>query len=242
MKTNILKRFLMLFKSKPEMEPEPEPDPEFVARQLRKPSGDFAQQIGEKMNQVNEALYDLTLGVMQLEEGEKILEIGFGTGKFFGKLISKAKDLQVSGIDFSDKMVEMAKGNNLHAIDSSKLNIKLGRSDAIPFSDASFDKVFCNMVIYFWDQPGKHLKEVHRVLKPSGKFYTGLRTRESMLVFPFVKYGFNLYETEDWIEILGQNGFSYIDTQSRMDTELELKGNKLRLESCCVVAEKKDAS
>lgn len=238
MKTNILKRFLMLFKSKPEMEPEPEPDPEFVARQLRKPSGDFAQQIGEKMNQVNEALYDLTLDAMQLEEGDKILEIGFGTGKFFSRLFSKEKALQVSGIDFSDKMVETAKENNRHAIVSSKLNIKSGSSDAIPFPDGSFDKVFCNMVIYFWDQPGIHLKEVRRVLKPGGKFYTGLRTRQSMLLFPFVKHGFNLYEKDNWIEILGQNGFSYIDTQSKMDPELELKGNTIRLESCCIVAEK----
>ncbi len=76
---------------------EANPDPEFIAQQLRRPSGDFASEVGQKMNQVNEPLYDLTLDVMQPEDNNKILEIGFGTGKFFNKLFARADGLEVSG-------------------------------------------------------------------------------------------------------------------------------------------------
>ena len=231
----------MKSKSQQPSEPstESKPDPEFIAQQLRKPSGDFAPEVGQKMDQVNEPLYDLTLDVMQPEDNDIILEIGFGTGKFFNKLFTHTNGLKVSGIDFSEAMIETAKKFNSDAISSGTLDVKLGNSDAIPFPDQTFDKVFCNMVIYFWDQPEKHLKEIQRVLKPGGTFFTGIRTRESMLVFPFVEYGFNLYSTEEWAEMLDQNGFSLIHTHNRLDPEIEVDGNKLRLESCCIVAEKK---
>ncbi len=232
MTLNILQRFLSLFKSQPE--------PEFMAQQLRKPSGKHASNVGEKMNQVNEPLYDLTLDVMQPQDYDEVLEIGFGTGKFFPKLFDRANGLKVSGIDYSEAMVETAMRQNQDTINSGNLDIKVGNSNDLPYPDHSFDKIFTSMVIYFWDRPKSHLKEIRRVLKPKGKFYTGLRTRESMLVFPFVEHGFNLYENREWEKIMTQNGFFHLNTHKRMDPELDLDGNKLRLESCCIVAQKKD--
>jgi ubiquinone/menaquinone biosynthesis C-methylase UbiE len=221
---------------------ESKPDPEFIAQQLRRPSGDFAPEIGQKMNQVNKLLYDLTIEVMELQKGDRILEIGFGNGKFFDELFANQSELKISGIDFSEAMVEAAKDYNREVITSGKLEIKAGSSAAIPFPDQTFDKVFCNMVIYFWDQPKEHLKEIRRVLKAGGTFYTGIRTRESMHVFPFVEYGFNLFSTEEWEEILDKNGFSLLNTHSRMDPEMDFEGNRLRLESCCIVAERSTES
>lgn len=214
------------------------PGPEFIAQQLRRPSGDFASEVGEKMNQVNEPLYDLVLDVMQPEDNDTILEIGFGTGKFFGKLFACANGLQVSAIDFSEAMVETAKKHNSDAISSGKLKVKQGNSDTLPFTDQKFDKVFCNMVIYFWDQPEEHLKEIRRVLKPGGTFYTGIRSRESMRVFPFVEYGFNLYSIKEWQDILNQNEFIVEEVHERLDPKINFEDNKIRLESCCIIAKK----
>lgn len=215
-----------------------QPDPELMASQLRKPSGELAPKVGEKMNYVNEALFDLTLETMQLQSKEQVLEIGFGTGAFLNRMFDYTDNLSVSGIDFSEDMVEMAKANNKEAIRSGKLNITLGQSDDMPFPDSTFDKVFCNMVIYFWDKPEKHLSEVHRVLKPGGTFYTGIRSRESMLAFPFVEHGFNLYGAEQWKEILAENGFTVTGEKVAMDSELNVEGKTLRLESRCIVAQR----
>lgn len=217
--------------------PQP-PDPEFIAQQLRKPSGDFAQKIGQKMNQVNKPLYDLTFDLMKTENACSILEIGFGTGKFFSQLFDGNDAIQVSGIDYSKEMVESAKEYNREFISKKRLILKLGNSASIPFPDDSFDTVFCNMVIYFWGEPEKHLNEIRRVLKPEGLFYTGMRTKDSMLGFPFVEHGFNLYSIRQWKKILSHNGFKTQETYKRMDPEIEIKeqDKKNRLKSCCIIA------
>ncbi len=214
------------------------PDPAFIAEQLRRPSGSFAPNIARKMDQVNEPLFDLTLEAMQLIDNESILEIGFGSGRLFRKIFSKANRLQITGIDYSQEMVEMAKRDNQSLIDSGHLILDQGSSDYLPFPEHAFDKVFCNMVVYFWEQPGKHLKEIRRVLKPGGRFYTGMRTKNSMLKFPFARYGFSLYEEDEWKSILEQNGFQWIGTKKKIDPAIEEEGNSFRLESICIIAKK----
>jgi len=72
-----------------------------MAKQLRRPSGVMGDKVGNMMNKANEFLYDFTLGVMNLSDNQTILEIGFGNGKFFEKIFSRANNLQVTGLDFS---------------------------------------------------------------------------------------------------------------------------------------------
>jgi ubiquinone/menaquinone biosynthesis C-methylase UbiE len=163
---------------------QPRPNPAFIAQQLRRPNGAFAQNIAEKMDQVNEPLFDLTLETMQLADNESILEIGFGSGKFFPKIFSRTNQLQVSGIDYSQEIVDMAVTNNRSLVDTVGLILEYGSSAHLPFPNHAFDKVFCNMVVYFWEQPAIHLKEIRRVLKPSGQFYTGMRTKDGKTYQP----------------------------------------------------------
>lgn len=229
---NLLQRIKSIF--------QPDPKPAFIAGQLRKPSGSFAKKVAGSMDKVNEPLYDLTLETMNLQDNESILEIGFGSGSFIEKLFQKADRLQVTGIDYSQKMVNLATSVNQSRIFSGQLHLHHGSSDKLPFEDYSFDKIFCNMVIYFWDKPEGHLKEVHRVLKPGGKFYTGFRPRKSMEQLPFTQYDFRLYNEDDWSWILEQNGFSITEISDKTDAPVEHKGEKFEMESVCITAEKKN--
>lgn len=214
------------------------PNWESIAAQLRKPSGSSAATTAQNMDKTNEPLYDLTLQSMDLRGDERLLEIGFGSGKFMPKLFLHRDNLQVTGVDFSPEMVNMAETINGDLIKSKSLKLEEASSAHLPFEAETFDIVFSNMVIYFWDNPEQDLDEVWRVLKPGGKFYTGFRTRESMLQFPFVKYGFTLYEPDEWQAILEKNRFKVIRTDRKMDPETEANGRKIQLESICVVAQK----
>lgn len=48
-----------------------------------------------------------------------------------------------------------------------------GTAEALPFPDDSVDLVVSRGSIFFWDDPVKGLREVHRVLRPGGKAYIG---------------------------------------------------------------------
>jgi len=215
-----------------------DPGLEFIAQQLRKPAGDFASEIADAMNRVNAPLYKLMFSSIMLSDHDRILEIGFGNGRFFNELISKVKNVQVYGIELSEEMVKEAAVLNSGPIKNGSLILDMGNSSHLPYADQFFEKVFCNMLIYFWDKPEVHLKEIHRVLKPGGKFYTGFRPRESMLQFPFVKHGFNLYSADEWAAILEKNAFLISEIRSQEDPAIEDDGEIIHLESICVSAVK----
>ncbi len=221
------------------MPPPDRPDPQAIAQQLRKPSGEAAAKVGDKMDRVNEPLFSLMLETMQPADNQRILEVGFGTGTYMRRLFDDGKSLEVCGIDYSPEMMEIATRTNRDLLDTGNLKLSIGASDNLPFEDQYFDKVYCNMVIYFWDQPEAHLREVHRVLKQGGHFYTGMRTKEAMLQFPFVHFGFVLLQPEEWMRILEQNGFAPREAARRLDPVIEDEDGDIQMESVCIEAQKR---
>ncbi|MBD3615085.1 MAG: class I SAM-dependent methyltransferase [Gracilimonas sp.] len=213
-------------------------DLKLIADQLRKPAGEFAGKVADKMSIGNRPLYDLALQAMEIKENDLILEIGFGGGEHFKDFLTRVENVQIRGIDYSEDMVERASANNGNFIDSGLLKLFLGNSNSLPFKDEAFDKVFCNMVVYFWEDPAEHLKEIRRVLKPGGKFYTGMRSRESMLDLPFTKYGFNLYTETGWRSILEENEFSVQGSTHKTDPVLKEGEEEIQLESIFITSEK----
>lgn len=219
--------------------PRPErPRPEFIAAQLRKPAGEFAPRIAQNMDSVNEPLFDLTLRCMDLAETRNLLEIGFGSGKFLPRLFVHHPHLKVTGVDYSPEMVSLAAMNNDDLIAAGRLTLQAGRSDDLPLADASFDAAFANMVIYFWDQPARDLREVRRVLTPGGTFYTGFRPPKSFQNAPFARFGFTHYEPEEWQAMVEKNSFRVTRIERRLDPVMETNGQKIQMESVCVVAQK----
>lgn len=97
-------------------------------------------------------------------EGNKILEIGVGTGKNFPYYPKKA---DVTAIDISDKMLEIA----FRKAAQTKQRVHLLRMDVehLEFPDNTFDTVISTFVFCSVPDPVQGLSEVRRVLKPSGK-------------------------------------------------------------------------
>ena len=100
----------------------------------------------------------------------RLLELGCGPGSLWLKnlnRLSKAWKLTLS--DFSPGMLDEA-WRNLH---TSGKNFQFEVIDAqnIPYPDSYFDGVVANHMLYHVPDRSKALSEIHRVLKPGGKFY-----------------------------------------------------------------------
>lgn len=104
-----------------------------------------------------------TQRVMDNLEGEKILEVGVGTGKVARHY---PDHLQVIGIDFSTNMLKRAQ---VEVID--KANVTLLEMDAqkLTFKDNSFDTVVSSCVFCAVPDPILGMAEMQRVCKPNGK-------------------------------------------------------------------------
>lgn len=96
-------------------------------------------------------------------EGEKILEVGVGTGK---NLQYYPKNVDLTGIDFSKKMLEKAKNR---AENLENINLIEMDAEKMTFDDNSFDTVITSCVFCSVPDPVKGLKEIRRVCKPDGK-------------------------------------------------------------------------
>jgi len=209
-----------------------------IAKQLRHPKGKLGEVVAKKMNESNEFLYDFTLDTMKLQNLNRIMEIGFGNGKFFDKIFSRASNLKISGIDYSELMVRSARLNNALAIEAGNLEICYSNSEALPFDSNTFDKIFSINVVYFWEKPNEILEEIYRVLKPGGLFYTSIRLKDSMINLPFTQFGFKLYDEASWKDQLLQSHFIFNEGATVLEPEFELNESKFRLESICMVAQK----
>lgn len=104
-----------------------------------------------------------TQRVLDNIEGDKVLEIGVGTGKV---AVHYPSNLEVVGIDFSKNMLEKAKKEV-----KDKENITLFEMDAqaMSFEDNSFDTVVASCVFCAVPDPIKGIKEMQRVGRPGGK-------------------------------------------------------------------------
>lgn len=210
-----------------------------LARQLRKPEGRDGLEVAFRMNATNEFLYDFTLDEMLVSKNQSILEIGFGNGKFFYKQFNRAENLRVTGMDISEDMIRAAHAHNQEFLQLGLLTLVKGQSNKMPFPDSSFDHVFCINVAYFWDEPQEHLLEVFRVLKNGGRFYSTVRTPESMARLPFTRYGFRSFTEEDWKLLCHLNNLAFIRSSIVNEPDIPGQENLTGIRSICLVAEKK---
>src|SRR4030067_553071 len=105
---------------------------------------------------------------MRCRLGERILEVGVGTGL---SLPLYPSGVQVTGIDISDEM--LARARTRTARDGLEHVAALLRMDAehMQFRDDSFDKVVAMYVVSVVPSPAQLVAEMRRVCRPGGEVY-----------------------------------------------------------------------
>ncbi len=86
---------------------------------------------------------------------ERVLDVGTGSGVFaeaFARL-----DLAVTGIDVQEPMLEAAR----RIVPQG--HFQIASSEDLPFDDDSFELVFLGLVLHESHEPGRTLREAHRV-------------------------------------------------------------------------------
>lgn len=182
--------------------------PEFIARQAAHPTGVLGRLIARIMAIETETPNQRALQLLQLEQGSRVLEIGFGHGRTLARAAALAPGGFVAGIDTSAAMVEMAKRYNHNSIAKGVVEVKQASSDRIPYPDETFDRAYAVHTIYFWNDPIAHLREIHRVCRVGGRFVLAFGPKEdaqAVASFPKSVYRFN--SIEETADLLSRAGF-----------------------------------
>ena len=95
--------------------------------------------------------------------GEHFLDVGCGDGSFSLLLKDALKAKEVIGIEISPKAIDVLKEKGIKAY---QLDID---EQAFPFTNDSFDVVYCGEIIEHLFNPDHLLDEAYRILKPGGK-------------------------------------------------------------------------
>ena len=183
-----------------EREDDFQPDVASRALSVTAVENDFVESVYEKLAKV----YDLTFGPtlhpgrlvalegMRLKSGDRILEVGIGTG-INAPLYPRGS--HVTGIDFSAKMLAKAR----ERVERKGLrNVSLMEMDAanLSFPDNSFDVVYAPYVISVVPNPVAVVREMRRVCRPGGRIVilnhfrsaSPVGARLERLIAPFTLY------------------------------------------------------
>lgn len=115
---------------------------------------------------------DAIEGLLRPEEGEVILEPGFGTGQALLALaVAVGERGHVDGIDISAGMLEQARRRlDRHGL-ADRVGLHLGSATEMPFADDTYDAVFMSFTLELFgdDEMPAVLAESGRVMKSGGR-------------------------------------------------------------------------
>ena len=180
-----------------------------VAREYAK----LAAEYDSRWSSYIQASVQETLSRLPRNDGERILDVGCGTGALLAALAEENASLQLHGIDPVPEMLAMARRRLPERVD-----LKEAWASNLPFGDGCADTVVSCSVFHYIRDPEQALAEIHRVLVPGGNlvitdwcrdFATVRMTDWTLSVFNAAH--FHTYSVKEMEALLNRSGFATIE-------------------------------
>jgi ubiquinone/menaquinone biosynthesis C-methylase UbiE len=161
------------------------PDPaESAQRRVRAEYDGLASHYEQRWSGYIAASAEQTLKRAHPLWGERVLDVGCGTGVLLERIVDRYPDVRVTGVDLSPAMLAQAR----HRL-PPRVTLEVADAEALPFPGNSFDLVLSLSSFHFWPAPGLSLAELRRVLRPGGRLvitdwcdeYLACRLRDRIL-------------------------------------------------------------
>ena len=97
-------------------------------------------------------------------DGERVLDVGCGTGHLAQAIVERSMPSEVRAIDFAPAYIDYAKSRSRDL----RVVFEVGDACAMTFADHTFDRVLSLLVLHFVPQTAQAISEMRRVTKPGG--------------------------------------------------------------------------
>lgn len=163
-----------------------------------------------------EATTQETLVRLNLRPGDRVLDVGSGTGALLKQLARVHPPAQLVGVDPVPQMLAIARRNLPAAVE-----LREGWAEKLPFEPQQFDVVVSCNVFHYIRNPIEALREMSRVLRPGGHLvitdwcddYLACRLCDLYLRL-FSRAYFKAYGEEECVRLLKETGHARVDIDS----------------------------
>jgi len=183
----------------------------------------FAEAHTPYLHARGEAATVLLLNALAPQDGQCILEIGFGTGQTLTEIAARWPGAQLFGVEKSPKMMAVAQ-RRLRFCGLKKIELKLlSEESLLPYPTGFFDSVYCESVLAImpFEIIENSVAEVFRVLKHGGAFVfnesvwrdgtppetISAINRECLERFGIPQSSERFLYAQDWINLCESKGF-----------------------------------
>jgi ubiquinone/menaquinone biosynthesis C-methylase UbiE len=135
-----------------------------VKDRVRTQYNGLAERYEERWSRYVQASSTATLERIQLAAGERLLDVGCGTGLLLAHLIELDPAADVAGVDLSSAMLVEARRRL-----PSRVPLLAGDAELLPFASRAFDVIVSSSSFHYWPDPALGLAELRRVLRPGGR-------------------------------------------------------------------------
>jgi SAM-dependent methyltransferase len=130
------------------------------------PSSTFVAADGDGYEQVmgrwSRRLAEPFLDFVGAAAGERVLDVGCGTGSLAFALAQRCATGAIAGVDFSPVYIAHANARNR----DPAITFQVGDACALQFPDKSFDRVLSLLLLHFVPNAGQAIAEMRRVARP----------------------------------------------------------------------------
>jgi SAM-dependent methyltransferase len=109
-------------------------------------------------------LAPLFLHFAGIEDGQRILDVGCGTGVLTRAALAAGRSIRATGVDPVETFVAFARRTA-----DPRAEFQIGSVEALPFADGMFDATLGLLVLQEFGDPGRSIGEMARVTRPFGK-------------------------------------------------------------------------
>ena len=139
-------------------------------------------------------------------EGQRILEIACGTGRFTVMLAERGAD--VTGIDISEAMLARGRQRARETRTTDHLEFLRGDAARLPFADDTFDTVFAIRFFHLASTPARFLSEMRRVAAERVVFDTFNAMSARSIYNWLLPMGSRLYSDDEVTRLLDDVGLT----------------------------------
>lgn len=193
--------------------------------QCARPKGALGRVMLSFMNYTHAPLTSWGLKQVDVHDGWTMLDVGCGGGFTIRRLLKQSRGAQVYGIDISEESVAKARKVNADVLDKQVFIVQ-GSAENLPYEDSQFDLVTAVETVYFWPDLPHCLQQVHRVLKPGGKFAILVEVVDSDSKWTNVVEGMTAYTPEQLKQLLDAAGFVQTEIYRKKPTYATIIGVK----------------